>query len=591
MNNKRRYAPRKPSRSGHDKGRQNRPGSSPAPTPVRRKPVRNLMSIEEFAAQNSENEPTPLHVPIVNTGSPTDQVKGPEQDKPVRSGRKRRDRKGRPQVRDGRPEDRKQKNGKEKRDDEPQKDRKRKSQAQPKLKPQQKTQPHPRQKQRQQKVERKPVPRLVPRPVQKAERPSEERENLDRGTVFTSLIPPLQLALIDAGYVKPTPIQEQSIPHLLEGRDILGCAQTGTGKTAAFTLPILQYLDRNKKRSVKGRPRVLVLAPTRELAAQIDESIRTYGCHLKVFHTVIFGGVSQVPQVKSLQRGMDIVVATPGRLLDLMQQGHLSLQDVEVFVLDEADRMLDMGFIHDIRKVIAQLPDKRHSLFFSATLSEEVLGLARTLVRNPVEVTITPDQPTVEKIEQKLMYVGKKDKIKLLVKLLQDEGLDKVIVFTRMKFMANRVAQRLNAAGISAAPIHGNKSQTARTEALDAFRADRVRVLVATDIAARGIDVENITHVVNYDLPNEPETYVHRIGRTARAGAEGDAVSFCSGEEMGYLRDIERLIRQKIPVDTDHPFHVVEKETKPEAPGSRRRGSFKQGGPRPRPRPGSRRKD
>lgn len=541
------------------------------------------MSIEEFAAQGSDNEPTPLHEPIVNTGSSTDQARGPEEEKPVRQDRRRRDRKARPQGRDSRQDDRKQKTATEKRDPEPPKERKRKPQSQ------QQQKPHPRQKPKPMKTERKPAPRLVPRPSLKAEKTAESRENLDRGTVFTSLIPPLQLALIDAGYVKPTPIQERSIPHLLEGRDILGCAQTGTGKTAAFTLPILQYLDRNKKRPVKGKPRVLVLAPTRELAAQIDDSIRTYGRHLKVFHTVIFGGVSQVPQVKSLQRGLDVVVATPGRLLDLMQQGHLSLTDVEVFVLDEADRMLDMGFIQDIRKVIAQLPDKRHSLFFSATLSEEVLELARTLVRNPVEVTITPDQPTVEKIEQKLMYVGKRDKINLLVKLMKDEGLDKVIVFTRMKFMANRVAQRLNAAGISAAPIHGNKSQTARTEALDAFRNDRIRVLVATDIAARGIDVENITHVVNYDLPNEPETYVHRIGRTARAGAEGDAVSFCSGEEMGYLRDIERLIRQKIPVDTNHPFHVIEKETKPEAPGSRRRGSFKKGGPRPRP--GARRKD
>ena len=369
------------------------------------------------------------------------------------------------------------------------------------------------------------------------------------------LIPPLKRAVRDAGYHTPTPIQEEAIPYLLNGRDMLGCAQTGTGKTAAFMLPILQHLVQRPQKPVPGKPRVLVLTPTRELAAQIDDSISTYGRYLRVSHTVIFGGVGQNPQVAHLRRGRDVVVATPGRLLDLMRQRHITLNEIEVFVLDEADRMLDLGFIHDIQKVIERLPKKRQSLFFSATMAPPVVSLARTLVRDAVKITLTPDRPTVEKIIQKILFVDKTNKDNLLISLLGNQQLDKVIVFTRMKHMANRVAGKLNKSKISASAIHGNKSQTARTQALAGFKNGRVRVLVATDIAARGIDVNNISHVINYDLPNEPETYVHRIGRTARAGLDGAAISFCSAEERDYLRSIERLIRQSVPIDLEHRFH------------------------------------
>ena len=369
------------------------------------------------------------------------------------------------------------------------------------------------------------------------------------------LIPPLKRAVRDAGYHTPTPIQEEAIPYLLNGRDMLGCAQTSTGKTAAFMLPILQHLVQRPQKPVPGKPRVLVLTPTRELAAQIDDSISTYGRYLRVSHTVIFGGVGQNPQVAHLRRGRDVVVATPGRLLDLMRQRHITLNEIEVFVLDEADRMLDLGFIHDIQKVIERLPKKRQSLFFSATMAPPVVSLARTLVRDAVKITLTPDRPTVEKIIQKILFVDKTNKDNLLISLLGNQQLDKVIVFTRMKHMANRVAGKLNKSKISASAIHGNKSQTARTQALAGFKNGRVRVLVATDIAARGIDVNNISHVINYDLPNEPETYVHRIGRTARAGLDGAAISFCSAEERDYLRSIERLIRQSVPIDLEHRFH------------------------------------
>jgi len=373
--------------------------------------------------------------------------------------------------------------------------------------------------------------------------------------VFDVLIPPLKRAIKDAGYHTPTPIQEQAIPHLLKGRDMLGCAQTGTGKTAAFMLPILQYLIQQSKMPKPGKPRVLVLTPTRELAAQIDNSISIYGRYLRISHAVIFGGVGQQPQVTRLRRGPDLVVATPGRLLDLMRQGHVTLSEIEVFVLDEADRMLDLGFIHDIRKVIARLPKKRQSLFFSATMAPPVVELAQTLVHDAVEITITPDQPTVEKIAQKILFVDKRNKDQLLTSLLRDTRLEKVIVFTRMKHTANKVSGRLNKSDISATSIHGNKSQTARTQALAGFKSGKMRVLVATDIAARGIDVDNISHVINYDLPNEPETYVHRIGRTARAGLDGSAISFCSAEERSYLRSIEHLIHQQVPTDLKHRFH------------------------------------
>ncbi len=373
--------------------------------------------------------------------------------------------------------------------------------------------------------------------------------------VFEALIEPLQRAVADEGYTQPTPIQQQAIPHLLEGRDLLGCAQTGTGKTAAFTLPLLQEMTLTAKKAVPGQPRALILTPTRELAAQIGESIRTYGRYLSVTHTVIFGGVGQNPQEQALRRGPDVVVATPGRLLDLMEQGHIRLNAVELFILDEADRMLDMGFIPAVRRVVAKLPRKRHSLFFSATMPPIVAALARDLLVRPVEITIDPERPTVERIDQKLMFVDKADKDSLLAELIRGRDMDKVIVFTRTKHGADKVVRKLVQSGINACAIHGNKSQGARTAALDGFKTARVRAMVATDIAARGLDVDGITHVVNYDLPEEPETYIHRIGRTARAGAGGDAVSFCSARERDWLRGIEKLIRRPIPVDTTHRYH------------------------------------
>jgi ATP-dependent RNA helicase RhlE len=373
--------------------------------------------------------------------------------------------------------------------------------------------------------------------------------------VFAALIPELRRAVAEEGYTTPTPIQTLAIPHLLEGRDLIGCAQTGTGKTAAFGLPILQYLSRKRQRPAPGQPRVLVVAPTRELAAQIGASMTVYGRHLQLSNTVIFGGVGQNPQVTALKRGVDILVATPGRLLDLMQQGHASLSAIEVFVLDEADRMLDMGFLPDIKRIIARLPQKRQSLFFSATMEPEVVKLARTLVIDAVHVTVPHETPAVERIAQRVLFVDRNDKDALLVSLLTENRWPRVIVFTQMKHMANKVVKKLEEAGIHAAAIHGNKSQSARTEALAQFKQGRVRVLVATDIAARGLDIDEISHVINYDLPVEPETYIHRIGRTARAGADGDAVSFCSASERDALRDIEKLIRREVPVDSRHRHH------------------------------------
>lgn len=373
--------------------------------------------------------------------------------------------------------------------------------------------------------------------------------------VFAELIPPLRRAVAEEGYTVPTPIQEAALPHVLAGRDLFGIAQTGTGKTAAFTLPLLQQLARHRQRPVRNHPRALVLAPTRELASQIGESIQAYGRHLHLVHTVIFGGVGQFPQVGALNRGVDIVVATPGRLLDLMRQKHVFFNQLEILVLDEADRMLDMGFIRDIRAILAELPKQRHSLFFSATMAPEVVELARAMVKDPVHVTIKPEQPTVEKIAQKVMFVDRPAKDGLLASLLKDPAINRVIVFVQMKHAADKVARKLVSAGIQAVAIHGNKSQGARTQALAGFRDGRIRVLVATDIAARGLDVDDITHVINYDLPHEPETYVHRIGRTARAGASGDAVSFCCAEERDFLRAIERLIRKAVPVDMEQAFH------------------------------------
>ncbi|MDD5261344.1 MAG: DEAD/DEAH box helicase [Methylacidiphilales bacterium] len=366
----------------------------------------------------------------------------------------------------------------------------------------------------------------------------------------------IQRALREKGYTTPSPIQHQCIPHLLEGKDLLGCAQTGTGKTAAFALPILHRFDQNPKPRIPNSPRALILTPTRELAAQIGASFATYGKHLKLNHAVIFGGVGQNPQVKALQRGIDILVATPGRLLDLQGQGYLKLGHVEVFVLDEADRMLDMGFIHDVRKIMKQLPARRQSLLFSATLPQEIVGLAEGLLHNPVRVDVAPASTTADRIEQKVCFVDKSKKRELLIHLLGKNNGGLALVFSRTKHGANHLAEALNRSRIPAEAIHSNKSQNARQRALESFRSGQVKVLVATDIAARGIDIKGITLVVNFDIPNEPESYVHRIGRTARAGAEGMAISLCSHEERSFLRDIQRLIRLTLPILTDHPFHV-----------------------------------
>jgi ATP-dependent RNA helicase RhlE len=370
-----------------------------------------------------------------------------------------------------------------------------------------------------------------------------------------SLGEPIQRALRERQYTTPSPIQEQTIPYVLEGHDVMGCAQTGTGKTAAFALPILEHLSQNPKRRTPKSPRVLVIAPTRELAIQIEESFAAYGTHIRFQSEVIFGGVGQNPQVRALQKGPEVLVATPGRLLDLIGQGHINLRQLEVFVIDEADRMLDMGFIHDVRKIIAELPTKRQSLFFSATMPDSIIELAGTILTQPKHVEVTPPATTVEKIDQRVCHVAKSDKQGLLTHFLEnhDEGL--TLVFAGMKHAANRIAENLSKKGIPAAAIHGNKSQAARVRALEDFRSGKIRVLVATDIAARGIDVKGIDLVVNFDLPNEPDSYVHRIGRTARAGAEGRSISFCDELSQGLLRQIEKNIRTSVPVDDSHPFH------------------------------------
>jgi ATP-dependent RNA helicase RhlE len=363
-----------------------------------------------------------------------------------------------------------------------------------------------------------------------------------------SLRPELQQALADQGYTTPTPIQAQAIPHLLEGRDLLGIAQTGTGKTAAFTLPILQKLADAGVRARPGQVKALILTPTRELAIQIDDSVKNYGAHLKLKHSVIFGGVGQGRQVDALQRGLDILVATPGRLLDLMNQRHVRFDDLSVFVLDEADRMLDMGFINDVRKIVATLPKNRQTLLFSATMPREIADLAAKLLNNPTRVEVTPQATTVERIGQHVIHVPMAQKRHVMVDLLADASMTRVIAFSRTKHGANKVTDHLNAAGITTAAIHGNKSQGARQAALESFRAGKVRVLVATDIAARGIDIDGISHVINVDLPNVSESYVHRIGRTARAGKDGIAISLCDTEERPFLRDIEKLIGMRLPV-------------------------------------------
>ncbi len=371
-----------------------------------------------------------------------------------------------------------------------------------------------------------------------------------------NLIAPLLDALTTQGYETPTPIQEQAIPIVLEGRDLLACAQTGTGKTAAFSLPMLQLMEMNQRqRPQAGRPiRALILTPTRELAIQIGESIQDYGKNLRMRHTVIFGGVPQGSQVRALQSGVDILIATPGRLLDLMSQGYVKLPSIEFFVLDEADRMLDMGFVHDVKKVIAKLPTKRQSLFFSATMPTEIVKLADTILTNPAMVSVTPASTTAETVDQQLFFVDKGDKKSLLIHLLKDKNIESALVFTRTKHGADKVTRELVKVGIKAEAIHGNKSQNLRQRALQNFKSRYTRVLVATDIAARGIDVDDLTHVINFELPNVPETYVHRIGRTGRAGASGIALSFCEPEEHPYLKDIVKLIDRSIPIVEDHPY-------------------------------------
>ncbi|MEX2617681.1 MAG: DEAD/DEAH box helicase [Alphaproteobacteria bacterium] len=389
------------------------------------------------------------------------------------------------------------------------------------------------------------------------------------------LAEPLLRALVRENYTMPTPIQEQAIPKLLEGGDILGIAQTGTGKTAAFALPILQLLDAAGARPRPRKPSVLVMAPTRELAIQIGEGFKTYGQFLNLRHAVIFGGVGQNPQVTALSRGLDVLIATPGRLLDLMGQGHVKLDETHILVLDEADRMLDMGFVRDVRKIIATMPKKRQSLLFSATMPNDVAKLSQEILIKPTRIEVTPAATTVELITQSVFHVPASQKRALLEDLLEDPALARVIVFTRTKHRANRVAEHIGKAGYTAEAIHGNKSQNARQRALAAFRDGKVRVLVATDIAARGIDIDDVTHVVNFELPNEPESYVHRIGRTARAGASGIAVSFCDQEERPYLRAIEQLTGGRLTVVNGHAYgaeNTAEVETsKPKAAPQRRR--------------------
>ena len=371
------------------------------------------------------------------------------------------------------------------------------------------------------------------------------------------LIDPILKALSTEGYTTPTPIQAQSIPLILEQRDLLGCAQTGTGKTAAFAIPILQLLYKNRgEERGPHKIKVLILTPTRELAIQIDESFASYGKHTGLTHPVIFGGVSQLHQTNILRRGVDILVATPGRLLDLISQGFIDLKFLKIFVLDEADRMLDMGFIHDVKRIITKLPAKRQTLFFSATMPPEIQKLANVLLTNPAKVEVTPASSTVDAIDQSLYYVGKADKPSLLLHLLRDEKIITALVFTRTKHGADKVVKFLHRSHITAAAIHGNKSQNARQHALSTFKSGGLRVLVATDIAARGIDIDDLSHVINFELPNVPETYVHRIGRTGRAGNTGIAISFCDADERGELKDIQKLIGISIPVIHEHPYPI-----------------------------------
>lgn len=369
-----------------------------------------------------------------------------------------------------------------------------------------------------------------------------------------NLAEPILQALQNEGYTNPTPIQSEAIPHILEGKDLLGCAQTGTGKTAAFSIPIIQLLlNQKENKQIKGI-KALILTPTRELAIQIGDSFTAYGRYTGLRHTTIFGGVSQKAQTDALKKGVDILIATPGRLLDLINQGFINLSTLRFFVLDEADRMLDMGFIHDIKRVLTLLPKQRQSLFFSATMPKEIANLAGSILKNPVTVEVTPVSSTVDTIEQSVYYVNKPEKRELLIELLKDKSMESVLVFARTKHGADKLAKSLTRVGIRTEAIHGEKSQNARQRALNSFKNHSVRVLVATDIAARGIDVDMLSHVINYELPNVPETYVHRIGRTGRAGNSGIAIAFCDSEEKQLLRDIHKLIGKNIPVVKNHPF-------------------------------------
>jgi len=373
-----------------------------------------------------------------------------------------------------------------------------------------------------------------------------------------NIIEPILRAVKEEGYTIPTPIQAESIPIILQGTDLLGCAQTGTGKTAAFAIPILQLLSANKVFDRKRKIRSLIVTPTRELAIQIGESFNAYGRHTGITNTVIFGGVNQNPQTNTLLRGVDIVIATPGRLLDLINQGFMNLRDVEILVLDEADRMLDMGFIHDVKKIMALIPKKRQTLFFSATMPVEIVKLSATILNNPRKVSVTPDSLTVDIIRQFVYFVDKGNKNSLLVNILKEQDIKTALVFTRTKHGADKVVKILLKNNITAEAIHGNKAQNARQRALTNFKAQTTRVLVATDIAARGIDVDDLEYVINFEMSNIAETYVHRIGRTGRAGAKGTAYSFCDAEEKEFLRDVEKLINKRIPVIDNHPFPLMD---------------------------------
>ena len=417
------------------------------------------------------------------------------------------------------------------------------------------------------KQEKGPAAIEVKRPVEENVQLKSDHAGNSLNFTDLGLNPELLHAIRNAGYVDPTPIQAQAIPIVLKGKDLLGCAQTGTGKTAAFALPTLQRLSNNSenqrqvnivdnsKNHSPRRVRALVLAPTRELAIQIGESFRIYGKYSGLKSTVIYGGVGQNPQVKALQRGIDIIVATPGRLLDLIRQGHINLSHVEVLILDEGDRMLDMGFIHDIRIIVKMMTKKnRQTLLFSATIPREIIKLANSILLDPAEINISPDQPTLEIIKQTAFFIGKEKKQALLEHLLADTTITRALVFSRTKHGANRIVKLLERRRISAEPIHGNKSQNARQNALKNFRTGKTRVLVATDVASRGIDVDNISHVIQFDLPDMPETYVHRIGRTARAGAGGTAIAFCENNQRQQLRDIENLIQMRVKIIQNHPY-------------------------------------